>query len=64
MISTENPVWELSAARADRLRELLERAGEDPERMRRIVGHADRMRSDPDPMSIRNNRLEVILLRH
>lgn len=60
----ENPVWELSAARADRLRELLERAGEDPERMRRIVGHADRMRSDPDPMSIRNNRLEVILLRH
>ncbi len=58
-----NPVWDLSSARADRLRSLLEAAGEAPERMRRVVGHADRNLAVQDPMSVRNNRLEVILLR-
>ncbi len=59
----ENPVWELSAARANRMRLLLEEAGLSHRRMRRLTGHADRAPATRDPMSPRNNRLEVILLR-
>lgn len=59
----ENPVWDLSAARANRMRLLLEEAGLSNARMRRLTGHADRAPATPDPMSPRNNRLEVILLR-
>ncbi|MDZ7710135.1 MAG: flagellar motor protein MotB [Roseovarius sp.] len=59
----ENPVWDLSAARANRMRLLLEEAGLSRRRMRRLTGHADRSPATKDPMSPRNNRLEVILLR-
>ncbi|MEX0284161.1 MAG: flagellar motor protein MotB [Paracoccaceae bacterium] len=60
----ENPVWTLSAARADSLRRVLETVGEDPERFRRVVGHADNHLATTDPLDERNNRMEVILLRH
>ena len=59
----ENPVWDLSAARANRMRLLLEEAGLARMRMRRLTGHADRSPATKDPMAPRNNRLEVILLR-
>ena len=59
----ENPVWDLSAARANRMRLLLEDAGIARTRMRRITGHADRSAARADPMSPRNNRLEVTFLR-
>ncbi|MFB9149159.1 flagellar motor protein MotB [Roseovarius ramblicola] len=59
----ENPVWDLSAARANRMRILLEEAGIARTRMRRITGHADRSAASKDPMSSRNNRLEVTFLR-
>jgi chemotaxis protein MotB len=59
----DNPVWDLSAARANRMRILLEEAGIARARMRRITGHADRSAASRDPMSPRNNRLEVIFLR-
>ena len=35
----------------------------DPARVARVTGHADRRPADPNPMSVRNNRLELILLR-
>jgi chemotaxis protein MotB len=63
VIQVDNPVWDRSAARADRMRRLLEAGGLDGGRVARVTGHADRELSDPDPMSVRNNRLEVILLR-
>jgi len=59
----DNPVWDISAARANRMRALLEAAAVDPLRMTRVTGHADRKPATLDPMEVRNNRIEVILLR-
>lgn len=58
-----NPAWDLSAARAMRMRGLLEAAGLPPERMQRVTGYADRQPMLRNPMAVQNNRLEVILLR-
>lgn len=59
----DNPVWDLSALRAQTARMMLETAGIDPGRMQRISGFADRKPAVSDPSAIRNNRIEVILLR-
>lgn len=58
-----NPVWDLSTARANQFRRMLEDAGLAAPRMRRITGHADRSPNVTDPMDLRNNRLQMILLR-
>ncbi len=63
VILVDNPVWDLSAARANRMRLLLEEAGARPARMRRVTGHADRAPVVANPMDLRNNRVEVIVLR-
>ncbi len=59
----DNPSWDLSTARAMRLRAMLEGAGLEAGRMRRVTGFADRKPVLRNPMAPRNNRLEVILLR-
>ena len=59
----DNPSWDLSAARAMRMRTLLEAEGLSAERVQRVTGHADRAPAVRNPMAVRNNRLEVILLR-
>jgi chemotaxis protein MotB len=59
----ENPVWDLSAARAQSLRHLMQGAGLPEGRVQRISGFADRKPATVNPMAPRNNRLEVILLR-
>jgi chemotaxis protein MotB len=58
-----NPVWDLSTARAQGMRELLQGYGLASERMARISGHADHKPAVADPTARRNNRLEIILLR-
>jgi chemotaxis protein MotB len=58
-----NPVWDLSAARADVMRRKLEEAGLPGARIQRMAGFADRVPATDNPMATRNNRLEVILLR-
>ncbi|MBK5927648.1 OmpA/MotB family protein [Rhodobaculum claviforme] len=63
VIRTDNPVWALSTARAQRMRELLQEAGIAPARMHRVTGHADRQPAARNPAALRNNRLEVVLLR-
>jgi chemotaxis protein MotB len=63
VVRAENPVWDLSIARADRMRRLLQDAGLPKTRMRRVTGNADRAPVVADAMALRNNRLEVILLR-
>jgi len=63
VVLADNPVWDLSAARANRMRLLLEAAGTPGARIRRVTGHGDRVPVTENPMAIRNNRLEVILLR-
>jgi len=54
---------EMSAARANVMRILLKEAGMNEFRIKRVTGHADREPTSSDPMSVRNNRLEIVLLR-
>ena len=63
IVAIENPVWGLSAQRATQGRLILEKALEDPERIQKVTGYADRQPEAKDKMDIRNNRLEIILLR-
>jgi chemotaxis protein MotB len=58
-----NPVWALSGARAQVMRDLLQDYGIEGVRFQRITGFADRKPVTPNPMAVRNNRLEIILLR-
>jgi chemotaxis protein MotB len=59
----ENPVWPMTLARADTLRQMVGAAIEQTGRIQRATGHADRSPVDPNPMAVRNNRLELTLLR-
>jgi len=63
VVLAENASWELSAARADTMRRLLEEAGLSASRVRRVTGHADRRPAVGNPMAARNNQIELILLR-
>ncbi len=63
VVLLRNPVWDLSGARAQVLRQRLEAAGLPPKRISRVAAHADRAPVAADPMAARNNRMEVILLR-
>ncbi len=63
VVVAENENWELSAERADTMRRLLEEAGVPSERVRRVTGHADRRPAVANPMAVRNNQIEMILLR-
>ena len=58
-----NPAWDLSAARAMQMRQVLEGEGLDAKRMQRVTGHADRALAVKNPMAVRNNRMEIVLLR-
>ena len=59
----DNPVWDLSAERAQAMRILLEDGDMSAERVQRIAGFADRKPATADRSEVRNNRIEVILLR-
>jgi chemotaxis protein MotB len=63
VVQANDPRWGLSTARAERLRLMFEAAGLDPQRVARVAGHADRRPVNTNPMAVRNNRLELILLR-
>ena len=55
--------WQRSTDNAQTMRMLLEGAGIEDRRIHRVTGHADRTPATADPMSTRNDRIEVILLR-
>lgn len=63
VIVANNPVWDLSTSRANRVRLMLQSEGAEPERINRITGHADRELTVRNPLAVRNNRVEVIFLR-
>ena len=63
VVQANDPRWSLSTARAERLRLMFEETGLDPQRIARVAGHADRRPMHTNPMAVRNNRLELILLR-
>jgi chemotaxis protein MotB len=56
--------WQTSTGRAQVFRGMLERGGLPPRRIVRVTGHADREAVTENPMAIRNDRLEIILLRN
>jgi chemotaxis protein MotB len=63
IVLATSTTWQLSADRASAMRSLIERSGIDPARMMRVTGHADREPVMRNPMEVRNNRLEIVLLR-
>ncbi|WP_373354980.1 flagellar motor protein MotB [Pseudoroseicyclus sp. CXY001] len=63
LVLADNPVWELSTARAGAVRQGLESGGLDPARIERLTGHADRDHAVPEPAAARNDRVEIVLLR-
>ncbi|MEM1360456.1 MAG: flagellar motor protein MotB [Pseudomonadota bacterium] len=64
VVQALNPKWDLSSQRADSVRKSLEDSGLPKRRVARLSGFADRKKVDPNPMSPRNNRVEVIILRN
>ncbi|ARO15431.1 chemotaxis protein MotB [Ketogulonicigenium robustum] len=64
VVLQDNPVWRLSGARADAVRAALEAAGTPPARLRRVTGHADRSPVTSDPTALRNDRVEITILRN
>ena len=63
VILRSNPKWELSSARAGRVRAMLENGGLPTNRFSRVTGYADTKRATENPMAPRNNWIEIILLR-
>lgn len=63
IVLAQNSTWDGSAEQADVMRVLLEQVGVTPSRIKRVTGHADREPAVRNPMAIRNNRLEIVLLR-
>lgn len=64
LVLRTDPGWDLSVGQAQIVRKLLEKDGLAGARMQRIAGWADRKPVENNPMSVRNNRLEIILLRY
>ncbi len=63
VVIADNSIWPLSSGRAQTARQLLEASGLHPSRTKRVTGHADRKPAASNPMAIRNNRIELVLLR-
>lgn len=63
IVVAENPVWDLSSGRADRVRRMLEDGALPKGVTQRVSGFADRKPVVRNPMSARNSRIEIILLR-
>jgi chemotaxis protein MotB len=63
VVVADHPVWDISTGRAETVRRLLESGGLDQSRIARITGHADRDLAREDALSVRNNRIEITLLR-
>ena len=63
IIQAENPVWDLSVGRAQRIRQIMAGGGFDPDRVLRVTGYADRRPVARDPLAVRNDRIEIVLLR-
>jgi chemotaxis protein MotB len=59
----QDPTWDLSTQRAQVLRELLEHHKLPTNRIARVTGHANRKPATADPTALRNNRIEIVLLR-
>lgn len=64
VVLARDPSWDLSTARAQVVRQMLQDKGVAKPRLDRVTGHADRKLSSENPMAARNNRIEIIFLRN
>lgn len=63
VVLMDNRVWGDSMQNADAVRKVFEEIGMEKSRILQITGHADREPVVQDTMQIRNNRIEIIMLR-
>ena len=63
VVRRDRPVWDVSAQRAEVARQLLVKSGLPANRIRRTSAMADRSPAHSNPMSPRNNRIEIVFLR-
>lgn len=63
LVVADHPVWDISSGRAETVRRLMEAGELDPARVSRITGHADRDLVDQNALAVRNDRIEITLLR-
>lgn len=63
VVVVDHPVWEITSGRAVSVRDLLTSNGLDTQRIARLTGHGDRDLAAMAPLSVRNDRIEIILLR-
>ncbi len=63
VVIADRRLWDISNGRAETVRLLLEEGGLDVERIARTTGHADRDLARSQALSVRNNRIEITLLR-
>lgn len=64
VVEREHQAWDLSVDRPQQFRRLLEEAGVDAARVRRLTGHGDRVPATSNRVAPRNNRIEVLLASH
>ena len=63
VVLARQPQWDDTMLQATAVRQGLEQAGFDPNRIIRTTGHADRLPRVANPMAGRNNRIEIVFLR-
>ncbi len=63
VVLQDTQVWEESTKNADAVRKIFKGIGMDESRILQVTGHADREPVLQDTMRIRNNRIEIIMLR-
>ena len=63
IVLAQSTTWQMSMDHATAMRQLLEQAGIAPRRVKRVTGHSAREPAVSNPMAIRSNRLEIVLLR-
>jgi len=63
IVAVDNPNWDMSTARAMEIRAGMQDAGLPAARFARVTGHADRAPAVTNPLALRNDRIEITLLR-
>jgi len=63
IVRLDTAVWDMSTARAHAVRIMVQNSGLKEKRIHRVTGHGDRGLVVANPMSVRNNRVELTLLR-
>jgi len=63
LANLERPVWDISTGRAETVRQLLLKGTLDPQRIVRMTGNGDRDLARENGLLVRNNRIEITLLR-